>query len=171
MKAILVSLLFALGAVISPLSFAENHMYLDLGLGNADVEVDDLEGDDTYFKITIGGQIGDGMYVEGGFMDLGEAEDGPFSAEADGLFGALKFGTETGNGMLLYGRIGLYMWDAEGCVSGFGCADDDGTDIFFGGGVAWKVGPGTLGAELQILELDDVDVTTIGAAYNFPLNM
>ncbi len=170
MRAILLSVLFALIAVISSPSFAEG-LYLDLGFGNAEAEVDDLEGDDSYFKITIGGHFGDNenISVEGGFMDLGEAEDGPFSVSADGLFGAIKGSTEIGNGTTLYGRIGLFMWDGEACVSGFGCADDDGTDLFFGGGLGWQVGPGILGVELHFLELDDVDVTTIGGAYSFPI--
>ena len=50
MKAILLSVLFALIAVISSQSFAEG-LYLDLGFGNAEVEVDDLEGDDSFLKL------------------------------------------------------------------------------------------------------------------------
>lgn len=141
--------------------------YFDGGIGNADVEEGGFDGSDTYFRIGAGYESSDVLSYEGGFLDLGDADDGGVTASADGLFGAVK-GTMPGDSVDLFGRIGIYMWDAETCIDGLGCSSDDGSDIFFGAGVGFDAGPGSLNVELHLMELDDVDVTTIGASYSVP---
>jgi hypothetical protein len=59
---------------------------------------------------------------------------------------------------VLFGKIGLYMWDSKSCVQGV-CESDDGNDLFYGGGVGFDMVPGTLG---------DTDATTLGLSYSFP---
>lgn len=144
-----------------PLYAAE--LYFDAGLGNADVEVFGLEGNDTYLKLGVGGKLSDTFSVEGGYWDLGEAEDGGATISGDGLFVNVKASTPLGSeDTRLFGKVGLFMWDSEACAGG--CVSDDGNDIFFGGGVSF----GNFNLEIFSMELEDADVTTIGGSYSFP---
>lgn len=142
--------------------------YFDGGIGTAEIDESGFDGDDTYFRLGVGYRISDAVAIEGGWWDLGEAEDGGVSAEADGLFGAVKGTLDTGGPVDIFGRIGLYLWDSEVCVDGFGCDDDDGSDLFFGGGIAFEAGPGDLNLEIHVFELDDTDVDTFGVSYTIP---
>ena len=148
-------------------AFAED-LYFDGGLGNASADVEDLEGDDTYFRIGVGYQYSKTVSFEGGYWDLGEAQDGIFTAAVDGMYGAVKVSAEGKGKVNFFGRIGMYLWDSTVCAGGFGCEGDDGSDIFFGGGVSFAAGPGTINLELHTMELDDVDVTTIGGSFSIP---
>lgn len=146
-------------------------LYFDGAVGNANVEEDDsdLEGDATYYRLGGGYQYSDGVGFEGGYWDLGEAEDGIFTASADGLYLAVKGISKTSESMHLFARVGLYMWDATRCAGGFGCIDDDGSDPFIGGGIGFAAGQGMFNVELHVVELGDYDVQTIGASYTLPL--
>lgn len=166
----IISVVAASWLFISGPLLAQN-LYLDGALGNANVQEDDsdLEGDGTYFRVGIGNRYSEAVAFEGGYWDLGEAEDGIFSASADGLYFAVKGISKTSETMHLFARVGIYMWDATRCAGGFGCVDDDGSDPFFGGGVGFDAGQGTFNVELHLFELGDYDVQTIGASYTLPL--
>lgn len=138
-------------------------LYVNGGIGNADADVGAFNADDTYFRIGGGVAIGDITYIEAGYWDMGRARTRGFSVSADGLFTAVKMGVDIGNNMELYGRVGLYLWNVGGTIH------DDGLDLFFGGGLGFDVGPGTLGVEVHILDLDRVDLTTLGVAYTLPI--
>lgn len=64
------------------------------------------------------------------------------------------------------------MWEGELCVAFLGCGDDDGNDLFYGGGIAFDMGAGRLNLEILLSELGsdlgDVDVSTLGLSYSFP---
>lgn len=141
--------------------------FIEGGLGNANAEEDDIEGDDMYSRIAAGYQYSDALSFEGGYWDLGEPEDGPVIAAADGIYAAVKGTFDTGGSAGVFGRVGLYSWDSTICVRSVGCLDDSGSDIFFGGGVGFAAGPGTFNLELHLMSLEDVDVTTIGASYSY----
>ncbi len=171
-KTILLSGMF----IIAPAAFGAP-MYFDIGLGNASVEAEEegieVDGSDTYLRIAVGADLSSALSVEGGYWDLGEASDTVFgtdvSAAADGLFGDVKGRMKLNSDTELYGKIGLFLWDAEICADGLGCASDDGNDLFYGGGVTFqKVGPGNINLEVLMTSLDDVDVTTFGGSYSIP---
>lgn len=161
-KSILLSTL-----LFSPSVFAAQ-LYFDGGLGSANVEIEDFDGSDTYLKIAIGGEISESMSIEGGYWDLGEAEDFGVTASADGLFGNVKFSHSLNSDTRIFGKIGLFMWDGE--IEGFG--SDDGNELFYGGGVSFDMGPGQLNLEILLTELGsdigDFDITTIGGSYSIP---
>ncbi|HEX7026644.1 MAG TPA: hypothetical protein VF268_05340 [Gammaproteobacteria bacterium] len=169
MLRLIISVIAVLWLVVSGPLYAQ-HMYLDGALGNSNVEEEDsdLEGDGTYFRLGLGHQYSDAVAFEGGYWDLGEAEDGIFTASADGLYFAVKAISKTSESMHLYARVGIYMWDATRCAGGFGCVDDDGSDPFFGGGIGFAAGQGMFNVELHLFELGDYDVQTIGASYTLP---
>lgn len=133
-------------------------LYFDGGLGNANVEIGNADEDDLYMRIGIGGELSDALSVEGGFWDLGDF--GPFSV--DGLYGNIKASTSLQKNLRLFGKVGLYMWDA---------GQEDGNDLFFGGGLSFgNMGPGSLNVEIILMDLDEADATTIGASYSIPFN-
>ena len=135
-------------------------LYFDGGLGNADVELGNLDDNDTYMRIGIGGKLSDTLSIEGGFWDLGDFSGGGASVSVDGIYGNLKASMPLEGDLRLFGKVGLYMWDAGA---------DDGNDLFFGGGISFgKVGPGNLSAEVLLMDLDEADATTIGASYSIP---
>jgi hypothetical protein len=165
MNTLIKSILFAGAFLFSNASFA---LYFDGGLGNASVDFDTItvlpNGDvrsvsvddsETYIRLGVGDRIGKTpLNWEGGYWDLGDV---------DGLFGNVKVAMDLNKDTQLFGKAGLYMWDA---------GQADGNDLFFGGGVTFeKIGPGNLNLELFLMDLDGIDVTTIGGSYTIPLNL
>ena len=69
----------------------------------------------------------------------------------------------------VFGKLGFFMWDVSASGPG-GTADDDGTDLMFGVGAAWKFSPQLAArAEWERFDLDgdDVDFLSIGLQFNF----
>ncbi len=152
MNTLIKSALFAGAVLFSQASFA---LYFDGGLGNADVDAGPADDSDTYMKLGIGDRITKNLNWEAGYWDMGT------DFEVDGFFGNIKGSIELNSDTNLFGKVGLYMWDAIG--------DNDGNDLFFGGGVTFeKVGPGNVNLEILMGDLDDGDFTTIGGSYSIP---
>ncbi len=179
MKTLIKSVLLASVFLCAQTSFAEGG-YLILGLGQASVDAEEdgvtLEGEDTSLQLGVGFRPSENAAFEFGYMDLGEATDTitvfpgfsfDVSTAADGMFMDVKFGSSSESKVGLFGKMGLFMWDAEGCVED-DCITDDGSDIFFGAGIAFQAGKGSFNLEMLKLSLDDVDVDNIGLAFNLP---
>lgn len=151
------SILFT-GVFLSSQVLYGAELYFDGGLGNANVELGNVDDDDIYMRIGIGGELSDTLSVEGGYWDLGD----PASVSVDGIYGNIKASMPLQGNLRLFGKVGLYMWDA---------GPADGNDLFFGGGLSFgNIGPGNLSAEIILMDLDDADATTIGASYSIPFN-
>jgi hypothetical protein len=163
MNTLFKSVVFAGAVLFSQASFA---LYFDAGLGSSDVDgrvtipgLGTVEGDDsdTYIRLGVGDKINKNLNWEAGYWDLGTDFD------VNGFFGNIKAATDLNRDTQLFGKVGLYMWDADG--------DNDGIDLFFGGGVTFKkVGPGNINLEILMGDLDESDFTTIGASYSIPFN-
>lgn len=152
MNTLIKSILFAGAVLFSQASFA---LYFDVGLGSSDVDAGGFDDSDTYMRLGVGDQINKNLNWEAGYWDLGTDFD------VNGFFGNIKAAMDINSDTQLFGKIGLYMWDAVG--------DSDGTDMFFGGGVTFeKMGPGNLNLEILMGDLDDADATTIGGSYSIP---
>ncbi|HEX5057145.1 MAG TPA: hypothetical protein VFX02_11700 [Gammaproteobacteria bacterium] len=156
----LIRLILLAGAVLfSQASFA---LYLDAGLGNADVDGTVLgfhiDDSDTYIKLGVGDKINKNLNWEAGYWDIGT------TGKVDGFFGDVKASMPLNSDTELFGKLGLYVWD--------GVAPFDGNDLFYGGGVTFKkIGPGNVNLELLLADLDGFDLMTIGGSYSIPLNM
>lgn len=151
MNILIRSILFAGAVLFSQASFA---LYFDGGLGNADIDAGPVDDSDTYLRIGIGDEINKTLNWEAGFWDVGTA------FEVDGLFGNIKAGMDLNSDTRLFGKVGLFMWDAGA---------NDGNDLFYGGGVTFKkMGPGDLNLELLLSDLDGADLMTIGGSYSIP---
>lgn len=151
MNTLIKSILFTGAVLFSQASFA---LYFDGGLGSADLDAGSFDDSDTYIRLGIGDEINDSLNWEAGYWDLGTDFD------VNGFFGNIKAGLDLNSDTELFGKIGLYVWDADG---------GDGNDMFFGGGVSFKeMGPGHLNLEILMGDLDDADMTTIGGSYSIP---
>ena len=137
--------------------------YVSLYVGQS--EADDVDEDDTSYRIGGGYRVNQNFAVEGFYIDYGEAEDSfggiDFSSEAD-AFQFQAVGLFPVNPTVeLYGKLGLAIWDLETCI-GTLCGDDDGTDLVYGLGAAFNVTQAVaIRAEYEIVEFDDVDIDTI----------
>jgi hypothetical protein len=150
MNTLIKSILFAGAVLFSQSSFA---LYFDGGLGNADV--DPVDDSDIYIRLGVGDRINKNFNWEAGYWDMGT------DADVKGFFGNVKAVMDVNSDTQLFGKIGLYMWDAIG--------DNDGIDLFLGGGVTFKkVGPGNVNLEILMGDLDNGDFTTIGGSYSIP---
>jgi hypothetical protein len=156
MNTLIKSILFAGIVLFSHASYAAYSLYFDGGIGRSEVD-GGRDDSDTYLRLGVGGQIQKNLNWEAGYWDLGT------EAEVDGFFGNVKGAIDLNRDTQLFGKAGLYMWNAIG--------DNDGIDLFFGGGVTFKkVGPGNVNVEILMGDLDDADMNTIGASYSIPFN-
>jgi OOP family OmpA-OmpF porin len=142
--------------------------YISGYIGSTNIEDDGFDDSDTSFRIGGGYKFNKNFALEGYYIDYGTTSDSGFTADADGL-------QVQGVGLLpvsknvdIYGKLGLVMWDAELCLSGFGCMNDDGNDFVFGFGGSFALSKQVdLRAEYEIADFDGTDVTTLMVGVNF----
>lgn len=186
-------LLLALSSIPSS-AFAGWYGGIGLGQSQADVDcgaISNCSTDDTGdgLKFYAGNQIAPGLGVEFGYVDLGEvtAEGvlGPFgkfnaSIEATGLFAAVT-GTVPLGQADLFGKVGLFRWDADARVSssvlGSASFSESGTDPMLGLGISFSVNPNLSirGEWERFLDIgndstigkSDVDLFSVGLVYKF----
>lgn len=163
-------LCLAMGA--APLvSAAEANWYIGAGAGNSDPDVSGLD-DDTGIKFLGGYYFTENFAVEGGFVDLGEFDVDFFpgaSAEVDGFQIAGVGNWPVSQNVSVLGKFGLYLWDGEIDVLGFGF-DDDGTDIMFGFGAQVGSGKWAVRGEWERFDIDGDDVDLLSFSILFRPN-
>lgn len=159
MKKIIIACLgLALSVFWVPISYAEiaeDGIYFSASVGMSDY---DLLGEAVGFEVLVGKKINPNVAVEVAYVDLGEAEEGygpdgwgKYGTEtesASGLSIAVLGMSEQDGGLSIYGKIGLFMWDAEYKDVYDGAtwyeASDDGSDIFFGIGIMKELSEGKM---------------------------
>lgn len=146
------------------LSLADE-IYIDGSIGRSEAESGPWETDDTYFRVGAGLNLLDNVSVEAGFWDLGSDRDRGVEISADAFYAAVKAQTDIAYNLKLFGRLGLMRWDAD-----IGSDDDDGHDLFFGGGIGFQAGPGVASFEIHFMEFDQVDINTFGVSYTMPIS-
>lgn len=131
------------------------------------------DDEDTGFKVFGGYKANENFAIEGLWADLGEVSiSGPGGAgtvEVDG-FGLAAVGILPLNEQFgIFGKLGIYRWDASGGGDLAG-AGDDGTDLMFGAGVNWNFTERFgLRVEWERYDIDgdDVDFLSLGLQFNF----
>lgn len=183
-KAILTST--ALGLSMAPLAaLADSGFYIGASAGGATLEADineptlpqlpsSIDEDDTAFKV-FGGYRFDlpliDLGVEAGYVDFGEPDidivGELLTVETTGI---TVWGVASLDAGLIdvFGKLGLISWDVDASFldEGFG---DDGTDLGYGLGAAFNLGPLQIRGEYELYDLDDTDVSmlSLGLAYQF----
>lgn len=177
--------IFVLLATLPVTAVADSGVYIGGSYGNASIDFGiDLPGipsefdeDDSAFKAFLGYRFDLPMMflgVEGGYVDLGEPE----------LSGATETLTIDSTGLNLWGIAGLeagladffvkagyIAWDADVTLTDNigGSASDsaDGSDLGYGIGIAFGIGPVEVRGELEKYEFDDADVTMLSIGFSY----
>jgi OmpA-OmpF porin, OOP family len=145
-----------------------------------------VDGKDTAFKIFGGYMFNRHFGVEAAYIDLGEVSYSGtfFGAPVTGgtveltAFNVSVLGNFPVNEQFsVFGKIGLFSWEAEANDTTGGIpfsADDDGTDVSFGVGVAYNFTRNFgLRAEYELFKIEsqsedaDVGLISIGAVWRF----
>lgn len=148
-----------------------------------------VDDTDTGYSAGIGYEFNKYVAIEAGYVNLGEASgtysDGAGSitgsGEGTGFYFGPKLSLPITDAFSVFGKIGLFAWDLDAKASGTGAyaiptttANYDGTDIYFGLGLAYNITE-TLGvkAEWTRYNLDadgsdtDVDFISAGLVFKF----
>lgn len=153
--------------------------YAGVGVGALDLEIDEdgivFSGDDTAFKLFGGYRFNPYFILEATYLDGGAPSDTVLGQEIEietsGLSVHAIGSIPLRRGWSLFGKLGLTKWEIEAKNVTFGAfAEDDGTDLSYGGGAMYDFSfPLRLRAELESINIEDVDVTlfTVSAAWRF----
>ena len=172
----------AAGLAVSGAASADSGLYLGAGIGSASLAEDfdgfDVDDDTESYRILGGLQLGDALGIEAGYMNFGDFEEridlGGSTAvtrlTADGwtLGGTLSM--PLSDAVSLFGRGGIFVWDADVEVNGVRAAVDDDSNPYYGGGAKVSFTPNfSLVGDWTRYELDDVDtdVLSLGFEYRF----
>lgn len=147
--------------------------YVGATVGEADYDLAHYD-EATSYSLLVGYQVNPYLAVEAAWLDLGEAKDDippRWKISTEGLeanvVGILPL-TEV---FSAYGKVGVYLWDAELSQRGFGDLEsDDGEDLTATLGLRAAVLPNLdLNLEYKFMELDDTDVdnVAVGVHYRF----
>jgi opacity protein-like surface antigen len=169
---------FGLMAAAPRAQAADNGFYLGAGLTKTEFDADDIDNvelDDSSFKVIAGFRPLDWLAFEANYIDLGsDSEDfGPFTSEIDAnaitasVLGIFEVGIVD-----LYARAGLAHWNVD-LRQDFGNTvidgSDDGDEFTYGVGVGVHFGSIGVRAEYEKFELGDLDtdVNTVSLSFTY----
>ena len=178
-------ILTVLAAISLLAAFASSHAagYVGVSFGSTSPDDDDFD-DSNGYRLTVGYNANENVSIEASITNLGEfdADDDliaileffsgvaidDVSVEVDGIEFALIGRAPLSDTVAIFGRAGLFMWDAkvevETVAFGSDSETEDGSDPFFGAGLSFDVSPqAALRVEYTQYEADDVDIDFIGA--------
>ncbi len=153
---------------------AESGWYAGASIGNAQVGIDTVSGEDFDFDIDdsdIGYKIFTGLKftlaaVEAGYVDFGtiEGSDGSVDVSGFNAFGVLSMGLGP---VEVFGKLGGFVWDADIDTVGQ-TYKDDGFDPAIGLGAAFNLGGVGIRAEYEYFDIGDFDkvsMLSVGAQF------
>ncbi len=164
---------------------ADSGFYIGASAGGATIEADltglaipalpsRIDEDDTALKVFAGYNFDlpvIGLGIEAGYVDFGtpgiSTALGELTVDTTGVnvwgIAALDTGL-----VELFGKIGYIAWDVEADLLGQ-AASDDGSDIGYGLGLRFGLGPVKIRGEYELYDLDDTDVSmlSVGVSYQF----
>ncbi|MDX1302061.1 outer membrane beta-barrel protein [Photobacterium sp.] len=134
-----------------------------------------IDDSDTGFKLFGGYQFNRYTAIEGFYADLGGVKIKYPNEELKMNTGANSFGV-SGLGILpvsdnleIFAKVGLQSWNAKLINKDGLFVGDNGTDLIFGVGVAFRVAQVSLRGEFERYDFDDtnVEMISVGINYNF----
>lgn len=173
---------------LAPLAaLADSGFYIGAGLGGATTEADidtntfpipdlpsSIDEDDNAYKLFAGYRFDLPVVdfgIEAGYVDFGEAEV-PLVGEELLLdpTGVNLWGIASLDAGLIdvFAKVGYLMWDIEAEVAGESFSDD-GSDLGYGAGLAFGLGPVAIRGEYEVYDLDDADLSmlSLSVLYQF----
>jgi hypothetical protein len=176
---------FTLWAEQGDLPWRTSGFYAGGGLGynQVDLKTEQLKisGGDLSYTLFAGYQFPQYSFLpfdtffalEGGYMDLGTIDDqalgAKFELDVHGFdLYAVGYLPVTRR-IDLFGKAGVFLWDAKVKADGATVDDDDGTDLAVGVGIEYRTGK-AYSARLTVESLDMLDgawVATLAGTYQF----
>lgn len=125
----------------------------------------------TSIELKGGYKFNENFGLELAYVDLGEAdfEDINGNVSVDGFKASVVGFIPVAETVSLYGKVGLYTWDADFETS-LGSASDDDSDIAYGIGAAWGVADNldvNFGYDIYDFEDDEATNINLGLTYKF----
>ncbi len=138
----------------------------------------DLDADSTAYRITGGYQFGELFGIELSYQDFGDVDEtivvGPVSSltsiSADGWTLGGTLGLPLSDNVSLFGRAGVFFWDADVRVDGFSIDVPSDENPYYGAGARVDLSRNfSLTGDWSRFELDnvDTDVISLGFEYRF----
>ncbi len=150
-------------APITSLADTDDGSALYVGLGASLVDIDEAELDfddsDATADIRVGYMFTNSLGLEIGYQDLGNFSEGNAELDLDAYSAALVANIPLNN-FDLYGKLGANRINGELTINGNSIADEDDTNLFFGGGAELDMGSFNLFTEYTITKFDNDNVDT-----------
>lgn len=170
-----------LAAIVLPsFASADSGLYVGASIGSSHLDEDfrglNLDTDATAFRFVGGLQLGDYLGIEAGYHDFGDfaktVDLGGLSARtelvADGWTLGGTLGAPLSEQFSLFGRAGVFFWDADVDVDGFSINVPEDENPYYGAGARYDVTRNfSLIGDWTRYELDTIesDVISIGFQY------
>lgn len=159
----------AAAAAFSAAPMQASALLLEVGTGNASV---DVSGYDDANYLRLAARSGEsGLDLELAYTDLGQYDVTGASntyLEASGLELNLFASVPLGKRIEVFGRAGIFAWNAEATLFGVKLGSDDGSDTTYGGGVNVDITK-HIGVSLDVQRYNSVsggDINRRGLALN-----
>ncbi|MEL6868304.1 MAG: porin family protein [Pseudomonadota bacterium] len=172
-------------AICATTAAADSGFYIGAAAGGANFEAEigdigvpnvpsSLDEDDTAIEFFAGYTFDLPLVdisAEIGYVDFGAPEIDVVGEELTlDTTGLNAWGIVTFNAGLidLYGKLGLIAWEVDASIADVS-ASEDGTDLGYGVGAAFGLGPLEVRGEYEIFDLEDTDVSllSVGVLYRF----
>lgn len=173
-------------AAIAPFTVhADSGFYIGGSAGGATLEADlgdlslpglpsSIDEDDTAIKVFAGYNFDLPVVnfgIEGGYIDFGEPDIDVGSdvllidTTGINLWGIAAIGVGP---VQVFGKLGYISWDVEADFLGEK-AGDDGSDIGYGAGLRFNLGPVQIRGEYELYDIEETDIAmlSLGIAYQF----
>jgi len=168
--------------LVPSLATAETGLFVGASIGSSHLEDDfsnfNIDTDANAYRFVGGFQFTDYFGIEAGYHNFGDFSEtidlGPVlsrtTISADGWTLGGTLGLPLSDQVSLYGRAGVFFWDADVDVDGFSIDVPEDENSYYGGGAKFDVTRNlSLLGDWTRYELDtiDSDVISIGFQYRF----
>lgn len=170
-------------ALLPAAAFADSGVYIGGSIGDASLEADfggepgfpsSFDENDGSYKLFVGYQFDlpvINLGLEAGYSNFGEPGvdvlGETFSLEATGTNLWATAGLDAGP-LNIYAKLGYLLWDAKAVLMGESLSDD-GSDMGYGVGLSFGLGPVSIRGEYELYDIEDADLTmlSVGISYLF----
>ena len=181
-KALWLASLAAASMAVPGMAAADSGLFIGGSIGSATIDDGfdgvNLDADTSAYRIVGGYQVSELFGLEIGYQDFGDIDEtilaGPItsltSISAEGWTAGGTLDVPLGDSFSLFGRAGMFFWDADVSIDGFSIDVPGDENLYYGAGARFKVSPNfSLIGDWSRFELDDVDtdVISIGFQYRF----
>ena len=166
--------------LLAPLAQADTGVFVGASFGSSHLDNDfsgfNIDTDANAYRIVGGFQFGDFLGIEAGYHNFGEFSEAiVFSGlstrtaiAADGWTLGGTLGLPLNEQVSLYGRAGVFFWDADVAIDGFSIDVPNDENPYYGGGAKVDITSSlSLVGDWTRYELDDIESDVISVGFEF----